>query len=130
MPELAHGGVDGRPIHLTWRDGGVDHVAGLAFDQVPDLGPGGGAAIRGGGERAGLHGEPPCLPSTDGKLLCSAIVALVTDDPSTFSDMHRLPTDEIWHFYRGDPIELLLLHRDGRDELVVLRTERPQSCHP
>jgi hypothetical protein len=70
------------------------------------------------------------LPSTDGKLLCSAIVALVTDDPSTFSDMHRLPTDEIWHFYRGDPIELLLLHRDGRDELVVLRTERPQSCHP
>jgi len=59
----------------------------------------------------------------DGKPLCSAIVALVTDDPSTFSDMHRLPTDEIWHFYLGDPIELLLLHRDGRDELVVLGQE-------
>jgi hypothetical protein len=59
----------------------------------------------------------------DGKPLCSAIVALVTDDPSTFSDMHRLPTDEIWHFYLGDPIELLLLHRDGRDELVVLGHE-------
>ena len=57
---------------------------------------------------------------SDGKPLCSAIVALVTDDPSTFSDMHRLPTDEIWHFYLGDPIELLLLHPDGRDELVVL----------
>src|SRR6266511_165933 len=62
MPELAHRGVDGRPIHLTWRDSGVDHVAGLAFDQVPDLGPGRGAGIRGGGERAGLHGEPPCAP--------------------------------------------------------------------
>jgi predicted cupin superfamily sugar epimerase len=59
----------------------------------------------------------------DGKPLCSAIVALVTDDPSTFSDMHRLPTDEIWHFYLGDPIELLLLHHDGRDELVVLGHE-------
>jgi len=57
---------------------------------------------------------------TDGKPLCSAIVGLVTDDPSTFSDMHRLPTDEIWHFYLGDPIELLLLHPDGRDQLVVL----------
>ena len=34
--------------------------------------------------------------------------------------MHRLPTDEIWHFYLGDPIELLLLHPDGRDELVIL----------
>jgi uncharacterized protein len=34
--------------------------------------------------------------------------------------MHRLPTDEIWHFYLGDPIELLLLHPDGGDELVIL----------
>ena len=42
----------------------------------------------------------------DGKPLCSAIVALLDDDPSVFSDMHRLPTDEIWHFYLGDPIEL------------------------
>src|SRR6266545_5477269 len=56
----------------------------------------------------------------DGKPLCSAIVALLVDDPSVFSDMHRLPTDEIWHFYLGDPIELLLLHPDGRDELVIL----------
>ena len=55
MPELAHGGVDGRPIHLTWRDGGVDHVAGLASDQVTDLCPGRGAGIRGGGDRAGEH---------------------------------------------------------------------------
>lgn len=38
----------------------------------------------------------------------------------TNSDMHRLPTDEIWHFYLGDPIELLLLHPDGTDELIVL----------
>src|SRR6266508_5683005 len=56
----------------------------------------------------------------DGKPLCSAIVALLVDDPSVFSDMHRLPTDEIWHFYLGDPIELLLLHPDGSDELVIL----------
>jgi predicted cupin superfamily sugar epimerase len=63
------------------------------------------------------------LPSADGKPLCSTIVALVTDDPSTFSDMHRLPTDEIWQFYLGDPIELLLLHRDGLDEFVVLGHE-------
>ena len=41
----------------------------------------------------------------DGKPLCSATIALLTDDPSTFSDMHRLPTDEIWHFYLGDPID-------------------------
>jgi predicted cupin superfamily sugar epimerase len=37
--------------------------------------------------------------------------------------MHRLPTDEIWHFYLGDPIELLLLHPEGGDELVILGHE-------
>ena len=56
----------------------------------------------------------------DGKPLCSAIVALLVDDLNVFSDMHRLPTDELWHFYLGDPIELLLLSPDGSDELVVL----------
>ena len=56
----------------------------------------------------------------DGKPLSTAIVALLLDDPDVFSDMHRLPTDELWHFYLGDPIELLLLSPDGSDELVIL----------
>ena len=58
--------------------------------------------------------------NSDGRALSSAIIAMVTDDPATFSDMHRLPTDELWLFHLGDPIELLLLHPDGRDELVIL----------
>ena len=56
----------------------------------------------------------------DGKPVCSATIALLVDDPTVFSDMHRLPTDELWHFYLGDPIELLLLYSDGSDELVIL----------
>ena len=55
MPELAHGGVDGRPIHLTWRDSGMNHVAGIAFDQIPDLRAGRGAGVRIGGKRTCLH---------------------------------------------------------------------------
>lgn len=58
--------------------------------------------------------------NSDGRPLCTAIIAMVTDDPATFSDMHRLPTDELWLFHLGDPIELLLLHPDGRDDLVIL----------
>ena len=49
---LAHRGVDDRPIHLTGRDGGVDHVAGLATHHVPDLCPCRGAAIGVGREGA------------------------------------------------------------------------------
>jgi len=59
----------------------------------------------------------------DGKPVCNAMVAVLTDEPGSFSDMHRLPTDELWHFYLGDPIELLLLHPDGHDELRVLGTD-------
>lgn len=48
----------------------------------------------------------------------SAIYALITRDD--FSALHRLQTDETWHYYSGDPLELLLLHPDGRAETVVL----------
>ena len=54
------------------------------------------------------------------KQLCSAIYYLLTSDPDSFSAMHRLPTDEIYHFYLGDPIEMLLLGPDGTTELVQL----------
>jgi predicted cupin superfamily sugar epimerase len=40
--------------------------------------------------------------------------------PETFSWMHRLRTPEVYHFYLGDPVELLMLHPDGRSEVVVL----------
>jgi hypothetical protein len=50
----------------------------------------------------------------------TCIFALFTADLDSFSAMHCLPTDEIWHFYLGDPIELLLLHPGGRSERVVM----------
>ncbi len=50
----------------------------------------------------------------------TAIFALLTDDPDSFSAMHILPTDEVYHFYLGDPIEMLHLYRDGQSERVIL----------
>ena len=50
----------------------------------------------------------------------TAIYYLVTAAPDGFSALHRLPTDEIYHFYLGDPVEQLLLHPDGRSEVIVL----------
>ncbi len=54
----------------------------------------------------------------DGRPAGSAIVALLTADD--FSALHRLPTDEVWHFYLGDPLELLLLAPDGTSRTAVL----------
>lgn len=56
----------------------------------------------------------------DGRPEGSAIVALLTSAPGDFSALHRLPSDEIWHFYLGDPLEMLLLAPDGTSRVVVL----------
>ena len=48
------------------------------------------------------------------RYLYSAILVLFTRDD--FSAMHKLLTDEIWHFYSGWPMELLLLYPDGSGE--------------
>jgi len=50
----------------------------------------------------------------------TAIYYLVTNETDGFSAMHRLPTDEIYHFYLGDPVEQLLLHADGQVDVAIL----------
>ena len=34
--------------------------------------------------------------------------------------MHVLASDEIFHFYLGDPVEMLQLHPEGRSALITL----------
>ena len=41
-------------------------------------------------------------------------------ETGTFSEMHVLESDEIFHFYLGDPVEMLQLHPDGRSSVVIL----------
>lgn len=48
----------------------------------------------------------------------TAIYYLLT--PDTFSALHKLPGDEIFHFYLGDPVEMLQLKPDGTGDVVVL----------
>lgn len=50
----------------------------------------------------------------------TAILYLLTGDPDSFSALHRLPTDEVYHFYLGDPVEMLLLPPEGAGEIVTL----------
>jgi len=56
-------------------------------------------------------------------------------EPDTFSEMHRLKSDEIFHFYAGDPVEMLQLHGNGSGEIVRIgnrldQAERPQVVVP
>ena len=60
----------------------------------------------------------------------SAIYYMLTRD--SFSHLHMLSADEVWHFYYGDPVELIQIRDcDGRKTVSVLGTdlrngERPQ----
>jgi len=69
-----------------------------------------------------------------GRAAGSAIWFLLT--PEDFSALHRLKTDELWHFYAGDPVEHVQL--DPRDRTVrvtklgpdVLAGQAPQLAVP
>lgn len=50
--------------------------------------------------------------------LATAIYYLLT--PTSFSSLHKLPGDEMFHFYAGDPVELLELFPDGSARTVRL----------
>lgn len=50
--------------------------------------------------------------------LSTAIYYMLT--PDTKSLLHRLPTDEIFHFYLGDPVMMLNLYPDGSSNTLVL----------
>lgn len=48
----------------------------------------------------------------------TATLYLIT--PDKFSALHRIKTDEIFHFYLGDPVTMLQLHPDGSSNVITL----------
>lgn len=64
-------------------------------------------------------GDSVSLPRYKGERpLATAIYYLLT--PETFSEIHRVPGEEIFHFYLGDPVEMLQLAPGSRGEVIVL----------
>ena len=61
------------------------------------------------------------MPS--GRPIGTAIYVMYTDDSDSFSGMHRLDADELWHFYLGDPLGMLMLCPDGSQKEVTLGAE-------
>jgi predicted cupin superfamily sugar epimerase len=94
---------------------------------------------REGGWYRETHRSPLMLPASalpppfaGGRPTSTAIYYLLT--PDNWSALHRLPADEVYHFYLGDPVELLLLALGGGDVVTlgpdVLGGQRPQAVVP
>jgi predicted cupin superfamily sugar epimerase len=56
----------------------------------------------------------------DGSPTGTAMIGMFCNDPLSRSVFHRLPVDEVWHFYSGDPIRLVLLEPNGASLEVIL----------
>lgn len=50
--------------------------------------------------------------------LGTAIFYLIT--PTEFSALHKLKSDEIFHFYLGDPVEMLQISESGESGKIIL----------
>jgi predicted cupin superfamily sugar epimerase len=50
-------------------------------------------------------------------------------EPGTFSEMHVLASDEVFHFYLGDPVEMLQLCPDGRSAVFTLGPDLQAGQH-
>jgi predicted cupin superfamily sugar epimerase len=63
-------------------------------------------------------GALPAGRYSGGRSAGTAIYYLL--EPNTFSEMHKLASDEVFHFYLGDAVEMLQLWPDGSGKRVVL----------
>src|ERR1044071_4037362 len=59
---------------------------------------------------------PP--PFTEARALGSALYFMVT--PIAPVRLHRIRNDQLYHYYLGDPLELFLLHSNGKAERVIV----------
>jgi uncharacterized protein len=50
--------------------------------------------------------------------------------PGTCSRLHCLFSDEVFHFYLGDPVTMLLLHPDGSSEEIALGPDIENGQRP
>jgi hypothetical protein len=50
-------------------------------------------------------------------------------EPGAFSAMHVLASDEIFHFYLGDPVEMLQLYPGGRSAVFTLGPDIAAGQH-
>ena len=54
------------------------------------------------------------------KPFSTAIYYLLTADADSFSAFHKLLTDEVYHFYLGDSVEMTLFYPDGSSQQIKL----------
>lgn len=77
--------------------------------------------VEGGFFRETYRSQASLKRGHDDRSVSTAIYYLLT--PKTVSALHRLPGDEVFHFYIGDPVRMLQLWPDGSTHTLILGTD-------
>jgi predicted cupin superfamily sugar epimerase len=67
---------------------------------------------------ASTYRSAESLPN--GKPFGTGMIGMYCHAPRSVSLFHKLTVDEMWHFYGGDPLRLVLLYPDGSSRDVVM----------
>ncbi|MEM7676725.1 MAG: cupin domain-containing protein [Myxococcota bacterium] len=73
--------------------------------------------------RSSVQVPTEALPERYGAARSAGTAIYYLLDASTFSGLHRLKSPETYHFYLGDPVEMLMLHPSGDSEVVILGSD-------
>jgi predicted cupin superfamily sugar epimerase len=68
------------------------------------------------------------ISSNADRALASALYFLVKADTRTA--MHRIRSDQVYHHYSGDPLEVILLHTNGEGEVRVMAADLANGMRP
>ncbi len=73
---------------------------------------------------------PESLPDSfkSSRALGSVLYFMVARDTRTV--MHRIRSDQMYHHYLGDPLEVILLYPDGNYEIVVVGNDLTAGMRP
>ncbi|NCI46526.1 cupin domain-containing protein [Sediminibacterium soli] len=63
---------------------------------------------------------------TGDRVFSTAIYFLL--EKGNFSAFHRIQSDECWHFYAGDPLQVHVIYPDGRYGLIRLGNDPVNGC--
>ena len=75
-----------------------------------------------GGYYAEIHRSPATVRLDDGRVRSASTVIYFLLPEGTFSALHRVTADEVWHHYGGAPLELVTITPDG----IVRETLGPE----
>ena len=79
--------------------------------------------------------SPATVTLPDGRVRPTATLIYFLLPAGTFSAFHRVTSDEVWHHYDGDAVELHLIEESGAYRMLILgrdiaRGEQPQVVVP